>query len=371
MNITYLASPGLHLPSRSARSIHVMRMCEAFSLLGHDVKLIAVKTENHNPKALLKYYGVSNEFEISPIKLSAIKGKTLFFSVEQGRAAKKSKSDLVVSRSAPAAAVSAMLGLRTVYDSHGPVWLNNRIDEFSYKILKNNKNLLRMTTNSIALKKMYEDADMLPHCGISVAHNGSHCNDLNELPNSWPGRENHIQVGYMGHLYPGRGIETIIDASKRLSAIDFHVVGGMQPDIQFWKQRANLGNLFFHGFILPSDIHKFRNKCDILLAPYKGDGVAVFGGTGDSSKYMNPIKLLEYMSSKKAIICSNLEILKEVIDDSACLFVDPNRSEEWVNAIIRLTDVELRNRLADNAYKIFKERFTWKHRAIKLLPSAI
>lgn len=371
MNITYLASPRMRLPSRSASSIHVMRMCEAFSLLGHNVKLIVAQNQDSNEKAILDYYGISSKFEIIPIELGKYKGKTFIFSVNQYFLAKRSGSDIIVTRSAQAAAISAVLGMRIIYDSHGPVWLNNKVDGFFYRVLKNNKNLLRMTTNSIALKGMYEMAAMLPHCGIVVAHNGSISKNFNDLPDCWPGRVNHMQIGYMGHLYPGRGVETIIESAKSLPEFDFHIVGGMQSDIEFWKNKVNLTNLFFHGFVHPSVVYKFRNRCDVLLAPYREHGVAVSGGVGDSSKYMNPIKLIEYMSSKKAIICSNLEILKEVLDDSTCLFAHPNRSDEWVGAILRLKDDGLRRKLGDSAYEVFNEQFTWERRALKMIENIV
>ena len=58
MRITYLAPSTLI--SDSANSVHVMRMCDAFARLGHDVML-----HGHRGKGsggdVLSYYGVENE----------------------------------------------------------------------------------------------------------------------------------------------------------------------------------------------------------------------------------------------------------------------------------------------------------------------
>ena len=59
MRIAYLA-PSI-IPSRSANSIHVMKMCNAFSLHGHDVILIipdSPKNEEKNINDIFSFYGV-------------------------------------------------------------------------------------------------------------------------------------------------------------------------------------------------------------------------------------------------------------------------------------------------------------------------
>ena len=363
MNLVYLASPGTTFPSRSASSIHIMRMCEAFSQLGHDVTLIASHKSNATPHEIFDFYGVAKSFHIKLIKLGKFKGKTLVFSLQQSLQGKKLRPDIIVSRSAQSAGISARLGLPVIYDSHGPIWLSSRIDDFFYELMRNNKHLRKMTVNSMALKRIYQINNKLPHCDISVAHNGSTENGLVDYPAHWPGRPGCLQVGYMGHLYPGRGIEIIIECASRLPQFDFHIVGGMPDDIEHWKTQVDLTNVYFHGFIPPADVYKYRNKCDILLAPYKKNGVAVSGGRGDSSTYMNPIKIIEYMSSKKAIICSDLDILREILDDTCCMFSSPNNVDAWVASLIQLQDKSLRDRLSDNVYARFKENLTWKARA--------
>ena len=42
------------------------------------------------------------------------------------------------------------------------------------------------------------------------------------------GEQNSLKVGYVGHLYKGRGIETIIECAKQLSNVTFHLVGGIK-----------------------------------------------------------------------------------------------------------------------------------------------
>jgi len=73
-----------------------------------------------------------------------------------------------------------------------------------------------------------------------------------------------------GHLYKGRGIEIILILAQKMPEIDFHIIGGRLKDISKYEiKAARFSNVFFHGFIEPNKVYKYRNSCDILLAPYQ------------------------------------------------------------------------------------------------------
>ena len=61
--IYYVAE--LNLPSKSAYSIHVMKMCEAFSKLKYDVNLIVINYRNINQ--INKVYNINYKFNILSI----------------------------------------------------------------------------------------------------------------------------------------------------------------------------------------------------------------------------------------------------------------------------------------------------------------
>ena len=78
MRILYISKS--IIPSRSANSIHVMKMCQALSNNGHEVILLAPKIKRKYEKGIpdvYEYYGVKKNFEIKKlwhpnIKLGAI-----------------------------------------------------------------------------------------------------------------------------------------------------------------------------------------------------------------------------------------------------------------------------------------------------------
>ena len=115
----------------------------------------------------------------------------------------------------------------------------------------------------------------------------------------------------------------------------------------------------------PKNVGVYKNSFDIVLAPYTNK-VSVFGNTGDSSKYMSPLKIFEYMSYKKAIIASDLAVLREVLSSKNAMLAEPENIKDWVNAINELKNQENRETIANNALKDFKN-YTWKNRALQIV----
>ena len=67
MNIIYIS--GSKIPSKTANSIHVMKMCEAFANQGITVSLIAkdYRLNSENMSDIYEFYNVSDNFKIKLI----------------------------------------------------------------------------------------------------------------------------------------------------------------------------------------------------------------------------------------------------------------------------------------------------------------
>ena len=133
---------------------------------------------------------------------------------------------------------------------------------------------------------------------------------------------------------------------------DFHVVGGKEEDIARWKRMEKMNNLLFHG----------------RVAPYQEQVAFSHGGTFTTS-FLSPLKLFEYMSSKRAIICSDIPVLREALNDETALLVPSADTVAWCEAIKKLENPSVRSRYAENAYQRFIQEFTWKARAAAILKS--
>jgi len=87
-----------------------------------------------------------------------------------------------------------------------------------------------------------------------------------------------LQIGYIGHLYEGRGIELIIEMAKICDWADFNIIGGTPNDIERVKEiSSNVNNFFLRGYKTHSETEHLRSKMDILLAPYQ-EKVHIGGG---------------------------------------------------------------------------------------------
>lgn len=369
MKIVYVAKS--FVPSRTANSIHVMNICAALADMGHDVTILLPDAEEQRNLDIFPFYGLQPNFKIIKLYYPKFKGKTIYFSFAIFRALKKIKPDLVVGRFINGCAISAIMNIPTVFDSHGPIWHDSRISKFLFRKMINQKAFKKMTVNSNALKKIYLESDIFKGTkfntqNLIVAHNGANSYDLNKKVD-FPGRSDKLKVGYFGHLYAGRGVDIIFKLAERLPHIEFYIAGGEEADIINWKSKTQLENVHFLGFIPFANVYMYRNSCDVLLAPYQ-KVVSPGGEVADQGPYMNPIKNIEYMSSKKAIICSDLPTIREVLNEDNAILVDCEDVDQWEKALINIyEDQELRSTLANQAYQDFQKYYTWKIRSQKLI----
>jgi len=365
MKIVYISRS--IIPSRTANSINVMKMCEAFSNLGHQVILLAPwtkKLEEKGVEDIFDYYGVKKNFELKKLFSPNIKYlKKRIYSLRCAQEVKRQKPDIVYGREDMFAFyLTQKNNYFTIFEKHRPLEKDRFNNYFFHKFMSENKNSAKLITNSDELKKIYLQSTTLKDENIIAAQNGTIQTPLESYPEI-PLDNNKVHIGYVGSLFKGRGIDTIVELAKRLPQHHFHIIGGKEKDIAYWKEHANYDNLIFHGFIEPKNTYKYRNMCDILLAPYQTEKEG-----NKTVAYMSPIKLFEYMSTKKPIICSNFKVVKEVVDEECAILVDSKNVDAWEEAINILThDKELSQKLANRAYEKFLQNHTWQARATKIL----
>ncbi|MBK3519937.1 glycosyltransferase family 4 protein [Carboxylicivirga marina] len=364
MKLLYIANS--YVPSKTANSIHVMKMCRSFALVGHDVTLITFdssENEESNVENVFAYYGVEQCFSIKKIALRKLKGKMHLFAFEAIKFALAFKPDIVYTRCEIPAVYLSFTKIPFVIEAHKPFINQKGVMGYLFRRIFKARNLKRFVAISNVLKQMFlihfkQDIDSL------VLHDAADIPQLDDqLTIKWKGRTEALQLGYFGHLYPGRGVDVIIELAKSNQDADFHIVGGRQKDVDYWREQlVGLSNIYIHGFIEPSEVAQYRNRCDVLLAPYQRE-VWVENKGHESSKYMSPLKIFEYMSSKKCIICSDIPVLREVLNNENSLLVSPDKIEEWNAAIKKAFDEDFRNRLAIRAFEDLKAKYTWNKRA--------
>ena len=242
-----------------------------------------------------------------------------------------------------------------------------------FKIFINTSRIQKVVTISEELKKIIlKDFGIKKLKKLIVAHDGADYLDLKKLKKiDFKTKNFKIKhIGYVGHLYKGRGIDLIIKLSDKYKKHHFHIVGGNEIEINFWKKKCINQNVIFHGFIEPNLVPSYLFSFDILIAPYQNK--VLLSNNMDTSNWMSPLKLFEYMSVKKPILTSNLKVLKEIfIHNNNAYLCNPSNFQDWDNGLgYFLNNPKNANEIANSAYVKFVNHYTWTARA-KLIFSKI
>ena len=345
-----------------------MKMCQALGSQGHDVVLVAPDFDEQyetNINTDYDFYKVEQNFKIMKLKVPKMKGRIFLYALQTLFFMIKNKSDLVYSRFILSSYLAVLIGKNVVFESHSSIYSDNKLTQNIFKRLIKNKYFLKLVVISEKLKEVYLHNN-ISNDKIYVAHDGADEVKNKDLNIPLQGT-NELNIGYIGHLYEGKGMEVIEGIASKLSHCSFHIVGGTPKDIAYWSQKITVPNVYFYGFVTQDKVQKYINSMDICLLPNQ-KVVHTHGSLKQNiSEYTSPLKMFEYMASKKAIIASDLPVLREVLNENNSLLVQCDDYEKWIEAVLKLTDRSLREKIATEAHKDFKESFTWKQRAKNIL----
>lgn len=372
MRILYLSAS--YVPSRRASSIQVMEMCNAFTSLGHDVTLVSKKCRSREETADIddhSFYGLPVRFRIRKLPRPASKGGGLLFAaaIAWTLFRERSRCDLVYSRNFIGAWLATRLQMPVLFEAHQLP--PGKLSRALYRNFRGASSLLRIVAITDQLYRDLVAHDLLPRKGDAVVALSAVNPDKLRAPLSRiHGHRNgdKLQVGYVGNLYQGRGIDLIIEVARRLGEVTFHIVGGDSKRLAEWTKQDLPDNVVFHGFIKPEKIGEYYFSFDVLLMPHQAQVLGA-SGTTDIGRWCSPMKLFEYMAAGKAIVASDLPVLGEVLRDGEnALIVPAGDVEAWEAAILRLArNGEERRTLGDAARCECLRKYTWTARARTVL----
>jgi glycosyltransferase involved in cell wall biosynthesis len=347
-----------------------MKMCAALARLGHDVTLVTKLCPDRQEAGVddeFGFYGVPPSFEVVKLPRPLAPGGSLRYLWGMRRLLRGSVPwDLVYCRDLGGAWLAVRRGLPVLFEAHGlPA---GRGSLLIHKRLLAAPSLRRLVVISGALEQRWRELELLAGgVTVVVAHDGADALDM-PAPAAEGAPDRPRRIGYVGHLYEGRGVEVLVTLAGRLPQCEFHVIGGREPELASWRSRATGSNLIFHGFVPPGRLAETYAMLDVLLMPYQRQ-VAVAGGRSDTSDWMSPMKLFEYMATGRPIISSDLPVLREVlVDRENALLVPADKPDCWENALRELLEQpDLRRRLGRAARQLLLDEYTWDARARRVL----
>ena len=155
MKILYISKS--IIPSRTANSIHVMKMCQALVNNGHEVTLLAPnikKQYENNVNDIFEFYGVKKIFFIKKLWHPNFKlGALLYtFAILIFMLVNK-KFNLVYGRFLPGCYISTFLRNEVVFETHTPIYEAKNHNFFIFKRLIRSRYFKKLVVISQALKK--------------------------------------------------------------------------------------------------------------------------------------------------------------------------------------------------------------------------
>jgi len=375
MRIFYISTS--FIPSRSANSIQVMKMCQALVRVGESVELLApdYSSDELKEKIIWDYYGIQSPFALIKIKaISIFRGND--YVVQSILYAWSKNADIVYTRNVKVAMLTALLGINTIYEAHMPAI--GGLSPLYYRILSRCSKFLKLVVISEALKDYF--CSLSRHASLEKIILARDAVDFEEFRHCLSKKEARKKlglpgkaflIGYVGQLYPGKGMETIFQLAQRITE-QFIIVGGKPLDIDKWKDKTkDFKNIEFTGFVPHREVREYISSFDVLLMPYQ---TKVLGSSGkqDIGSWMSPMKMFEYMAGRRPIIASDLSVIREVLrHEENAILVDPLDVDSWIQQIKRLKDnAKLGQTLAQRAWDEAREKYTWERR-VKIIFSEL
>jgi glycosyltransferase involved in cell wall biosynthesis len=370
MKIFYIANA--RIPTEKAHGVQIMKMCEAFANLNHEVVLIVPRRVSHIAGNAFVYYGLKPSFEIVYLPtLDLIRWSDLIpklLSVLQSwsfaRAVRRylghHQSDLIYTRDELSA---------RGFPPGAPVFLE--VHNISRTIRRSvqplAKRLQRIVVISHGLREALERLGY-PAEKIIVLPDGV---DLKQFQITESKTHSRQQLGlpqdkqiimYTGNFFAWKGVYVLAEAARSF-ADDylFVLVGGSPHEMSAFKKYLGEklhqpGNIMLVGHISYDKIPQYLNAADVLVLPNSAKAEI-------SSLYTSPLKLFEYLAIGRPIVAADLPSVREIVSKSQVEFTRPDDPVALAQAIRRAQARDF----SEN--RNFVWQYSWQERVLHILAS--
>ncbi|MDG5815767.1 glycosyltransferase family 4 protein [Chitinispirillales bacterium ANBcel5] len=343
------------VPFPSASSINIVQTCQSFGGMGCEVLLYC----DWKPWRLAtQLYSINNYYGLGNVKFKSTR-KPMIYGLYYKYLIKmaKTKESIVFTRDVETAIVTTSNNIRTILEVH------SLCDEKKIRTLLNTKYTITIICITHKLSQHYNFGDTLNNVTVLP-------DPVN--PKRFEGTQftENLECGYVGSCFRGKGLfEIVAPLALKKKDAKIHVAGinNKRFHEEYNKCNKTPDNLKLYGRVKPKHVPAFFTKFSIALLPNQPEIILPNGA--DIGSYTSPIKLFEYMAAGKAIIASDVPVLKEVLKDQHnALLVKHDDVQEWANAITRLKcDIGLAKRLGMQAKRDVHEMYSYDIRCEKIL----
>jgi glycosyltransferase involved in cell wall biosynthesis len=355
-----------------------MKVCQAFSELGHQVKLWVPGIEpNLDWEGLASQYGIRSEFPIRWLKSKRYLRRH-DFAIQAILQAHNWKADLFYTWPLQAAALASILRLPALLEMHDQP--RGRFGPHYFRWYLKGRGASRLLLITDSLRKWLASAYKvkLEEPFASVAPMGVDLFRFENLPTPLEARRQlgiseGFTAGYTGHLYSGRGLDLLFQLALQNEDVQFLWIGGEEKAIQHWRSfvaSENVKNIHVVGFVENEHLPLYQAACEVLLMPYERR-ISISSG-GDTAPFASPMKVFEYLATGRTILSSDLPVLKEVLNESNAVLIPPEDLAVWDRSLREIVKDPERRMLLEEQCKRDASKYQWIERAkrsIEDLPS--
>ena len=370
MKIAYIATSSI--PSSTANSIQVMKVCQALTQNGEDVHLYIPGSGEFDWPQLKKQYGLSSQFAIHRIQ-SLKPLKRFDFILTALHQAKKAGAQVIYTRMLWVARAAQLQQIPVFLELHDlPAGRFGKTLFSRFLASRSKKKLVLITA---ALGRVIETKFNLhiPAASMIVAPDGVDLERYNDLPDQATARQSlglqpTLTAVYTGGFYKGRGLELLQRLAEAFPQVQFLWVGGKPEAVAEWQtilHNQQIYNITLTGFCPNEQLPLFQAAADVLLMPF---GKTVSGSSGgNTADVCSPMKMFEYMAAGRCILTSDLPVLREVLNENNASFYTPEDFEELKSKFaLLISSPELRHKLAAQA-KADSLQYSWRERMRKII----
>jgi glycosyltransferase involved in cell wall biosynthesis len=384
VHVLYFAD--IRFPMERANGIQSAETCAALARRGHEVTMVVRPDRHGPPRDPWEFYGLSPHptlhIEMVPYSVNHLASRLRYLVAAMSRAAQFQGRGTVLTRDLGIASAILHLPLRSrpslVYEAHGvSAVVGSALDALlsgaspagerkQRRLMHRERYVWRNADGYICITDELR-AELESRFGersrVAVIPDGVRLASGRVF--TPPFRSGPPTVGYSGHFYPWKGVDTVLQALALAPGFRGLLVGGhpREPDLERMTALAReLGledRVEFTGLVSPGQVQARLYEADILVLPNHANAV--------SSSYTSPLKMFEYLAAGRPIVASDLPAFREILRDGEnALLVLPGDAAEFAAAFRRLLDdPTMAERIARTAWEEAAAH-TWDARAARI-----